>query len=77
MKRIPISSYAQFHVMFIGYNIRLKESGRTIEKFIAWQRYRELCLRMLISGKCSNKFELIDREGWRNGERIKRRKRKK
>ena len=66
----PLSQYAKFHIEFMAYNFYDTVRRRTVSKFILWHGFNKLCLRMLERKKPLSRYILVDRDGWKNGDRL-------
>lgn len=66
----PLSQYARFHILFIGYDFYDNRKKRIISKYELWHGFNHLCMIMVEKKKVLSRFTLVDREGWRKGDLI-------
>lgn len=61
---------------FQGYNFYDCKTKTIKKKYQLWFGFRQLCIIMVQRGNVLQRFILIDRKGWKDGERIIKKKRK-
>ena len=68
--QMNLSGYASFHFRFIGYNFYDKQKKKVRPKFVLWNTCKAECIKMTYREHATERFTLIDREGWLEGYKL-------